>query len=403
MTAGPRAALFADSLLEVNGVALTCRMLEEEARRRGVPLLVVHAAPETGLTEEGGRRRLALKTSRLHLGLEGELKFDLLFARHLPLVCRSLREFGAGLVHITGPNHTGFLGSLAARRLKLPVVMSWHTNVHEYAACRLPGWAAPWMRRLACSWSWKGLALYYRQARLILAPNREIAAALERDTGRPVRLMPRGVDCGFFHPRKRSREEGTLVVGYAGRLSPEKSVRRLRAAGLALQQAGERDFRIEIAGDGAERRWLEANVPNARCLGVLRGEALARAYANFDVFVFPSETDTYGNAVQEALASGVPCVVMAAGGPATIVADGITGRVCRTVEAMGEAVVELARRPELRRRLGEAARRAAEKRTWEAVGDLVWKSYRDAPALGANAAEGMRCVACAGSGTGKPR
>jgi phosphatidylinositol alpha 1,6-mannosyltransferase len=378
MSTGPRVALFADSLLEVNGVALTCRMLEEYAQKSGLPLLVVHAGPETRPPADGGLPRLSLKTSPWHFRLENDLQFDLMFARHLKLVIRSLRGFQAEAVHITGANHTGFLGSLAAWRLRLPVVMSWHTNVHEYARCRLPARAPEWLRQQAQQWSWRALALYYRQARLILAPNPDIAAALEKDTGKPVHLMPRGVDCEFFHPRRRNRSDKVFSVGYVGRLSPEKSVRRLADVALALQAAGAGDFRIEIVGGGAEQGWLQANVPHARLHGVLKGEPLAKAYANLDVFVFPSETDTYGNVVQEAMASGVPCVVLGSGGPAAIVADGVTGRVCRNPEQMGAAVVELAQRPELRRRLGEAARRAAEKRTWDAVGDIVWSAYRQA-------------------------
>lgn len=378
MSSHPRVALFADSLLEVNGVALTCRMLEEYAGKQEAPLLVVHAGPETRLSADGGLRRLSLTTGALHFRLENDLRFDLLFARHLKLVLRSLRAFKAEVVHITGPNHTGFLGSLAAWLLRLPVVMSWHTNVHQYAQCRLPAWAPPWLRRQAQLWSWRGLALYYRQARLILAPNQEIAAALEQAARKPVLLMPRGVDCEFFHPRRRNRADRAFSVGYVGRLSPEKSVRRLAGVSRALQKAGIADFRIEIAGGGSEQEWLRDNVAHVRMAGVLRGEALARAYADFDVFVFPSETDTYGNVLQEAMASGVPCVVMNRGGPASIVADGVTGRVCRDADEMAAAVVELARRPGIRRRLGEAARRAAEKRTWDAVGEIVWNSYRKA-------------------------
>jgi len=393
MSAGPRVALFADSLLEVNGVALTCRMLEDYARRRGLPLLVVHAGPETRPSGEGGLRRLSLKTSALHLHLENDLRFDLLFARHLKMVLESVRAFQAEAVHITGANHTGFLGALAAWWLRLPVVMSWHTNVHEYARCRLPAWAPQWLQRKAQAWSWRGLALYYRQARIILAPNPEIAAALERDTGRPVHRMPRGVDCELFHPRKRDRADAAFTVGYVGRLSPEKSVRRLADVARALLQSGVADCRIEIVGGGSEHAWLQANVPQARLCGVLKGEDLARAYAGFDVFVFPSETDTYGNAVQEAMASGVPCVVMGSGGPTSIVADGVTGRVCRKAEDLGAAVVELAQRPEFRRRLGEAARRAAEKRTWDAVGEIVWDAYRRALQQRAAARAEARCVA----------
>ncbi|GIU73168.1 MAG: glycosyl transferase [Bryobacteraceae bacterium] len=375
MNGAPRVALFTDSLLEVNGVARTCRMLEEYAHRRALPLLVVHAGPETGRKNVGSVERLSLRPGPLNLCLEDGLKFDLLFAGHLPLVMETLRAFRAEAVHLTGPSHVGFLGSLAAWRLRLPVVMSWHTNVHQYASCRLPAGVPPGLRRLIERWSWRALALYYRQARIVLAPNPEVGAALACAVGRPVRLMPRGVDCELFHPGRRDRSDRAFRVGYVGRLSPEKSVRRLRCVARALTAAGIDGFFIDVVGAGREQEWLRDHVPNVRLHGVLRGEALARAYANFDVFVFPSETDTYGNVLLEAMASGVPCVVIGRGGPASIVNDHVTGRVCRDVEEWTAAVVELARRSELRRKLGEAARRVAGRRSWDAVGGIVWDAY----------------------------
>lgn len=389
----PRVALFADSFLEVNGVALTCRKLAEHAQRHGLPLLVAHAGASTGVEAAGNLWRLSLATSAAHLDLENDLRFDLLFARHLARVRKALVDFGAEMVHLTGPNHTGFLGAIAAKRLALPVVMSWHTNVHDYAAWRLPGWTPAPAREAARRWSWRGLALYYRQARLILAPNRAIGEALERATGKPARLMLRGVDCEHFHPRKRAREDRVFVAGYVGRLSPEKCVRALREVALAFLAPGEVDFRIEFVGEGCERAWLEKHVPQARFHGVLHGEELARAYANFDVFVFPSRTDTYGNAVQEAMASGVPCLVTDEGGPAALVTDAVTGRVCRTVDQMAAAAVDLARRPEWRHKMGGAARRAAEERSWESVGRAVWDAYADALALPAQRGMEACCVA----------
>jgi len=393
MSGSPRAALFADSLLEVNGVARTCGKLEWHARQHGLPLLVVHPGSATSLEREGDNARLSLACSRLRLNLENDLKFDLLFMRHLGLVLRCLREFRAEIVHLTGPNHTGFLGSLAAWRLGLPVVMSWHTNVHDYASWRLPGFVPARVREAVRKASFRALALYYRQARVILAPNRDIAAQLGRATGKPVRLMLRGVDCELFRPERKNRADGAFVAGYVGRLSPEKAVRRLRDVSLELQKAGLRDYRIEVVGDGAEREWLERNVPNLVCRGVLHGEELAQAYANFDVFVFPSETDTFGNVVLEAMASGVPCVVMDAGGPATLVQHGVTGLVCRSAAELAAGVAELARRPAMRQWMSGAARRAALGRTWDEVGATVWTAWQDALIALKTLPAGARCLA----------
>lgn len=379
MSGAARVALFADSLREVNGVALTCRMFEAFAARQDYPLLLVHAGEELRIHEQGPLTRCEIPTSRLALGLEQDLRFDLLFLRHRRRVREVLREFAPDLVHITGPNHTGMLGALLAHELGIPLVASWHTNLHEYAgrrlAGRVPETVAGWAERAALRLCLR----FYATARLLFAPNAELVDMLRARTGRPCRLMRRGVDCGLFSPARRERRDGDLVVGYVGRLSREKSVRRLAEVERALEQAGVRDFRIETAGHGAERAWLGAHVTRLKDHGVLTGEALARVYAGFDIFAFPSETDTYGNVVQEAMASGVPSVVMAAGGPAHIIGHDRDGLVAGCPAAFRNAVVELAQRPAARLRMGLAARQAALGASWDSVFRSVYEAYAELP------------------------
>lgn len=381
----PRVAFFADSFHEVNGVALTSRSLEVFAQRRNYPMLSVHTGSEGAWAERGSVVRCEVAMGRLRLGLEQDLCFDLAFMRHLGGVRGAMERFRPEVVHITGPSHVGIMGALLAWRLKLPLVASWHTNVHEYAGRRLahalswaPGKAAARLARWAEGSSLEATVRYYRLARVTLAPNPALVATLEARTRRPCRLMRRGVDTALYHPGRRKRTDGDVVVGYAGRLSPEKSVRRLADVAEALTRAGVERFRIEIAGHGSEREWLTRSVDRLRDHGVLRGEALAEAYAGFDVFAFPSETDTYGNAVQEAMASGVPCVVMANGGPASIVTDGEDGFVCATWQRFVEAVTSLCQDPPLRRAMGERARQAALAASWDSVFEGVYSAYREA-------------------------
>lgn len=387
----PRVAFFADSFHEVNGVALTSRSLEEFARKRGYPMLSVHAGSGGGWAEEGVVARCEVEMSPFSFGLEKDLRFDMAFPRHFGAVRRAMERFQPDIVHITGPSHIGITGAIMAWRMKLPMVASWHTNVHEYAGRRLAhllrwlgGGLAVRLGQWAESGSLEAAARFYRLARVTLAPNPGLVVMLEERTGRPCRLMRRGVDTALFHPGRRAREDGAVVVGYTGRLSPEKSVRRLAAVAEALRRAGVGRFRIEIAGHGGEREWLSRNVACLRDHGVLRGEALARAYAGFDVFAFPSETDTYGNVVQEAMASGAPCVVMASGGPASIVTDGVDGFVCATEKRFVEAVVALCRDEALRKAMGGQARAAAMGASWERVFEGVYRVYREA--LGISAA-----------------
>ena len=172
-------------------------------------------------------------------------------------------------------------------------------------------------------------AKFYSTARVLFAPNPDLCALLERTAHRPCQLMPRGVDAELFHPAKRRRmsEDSEAVLGFVGRLSVEKNVALLAQVQDELERMGVTNFRFLIVGHGAEEGWLRQRLHRADFTGVLRGEALAKAYASMDLLVFPSHTDTFGNVVLEALASGVPAIVTPHGGPPTIVRNEVTGRI----------------------------------------------------------------------------
>ena len=383
MRAELRAAFFTDSYLEVNGVAHTSRTLAAIAKRRGLPFLAVHAAPETGGVDEGSLQRLGLRRTRAGFRLDADLRFDLLLWRHARRTIETVRAFGADLVHITGPSDIGLLGSYVAWRLGLPLVCSWHTNVHEYGGARL-GKMLPFLgegarKRLtagAAAQSLRAILEFYRRGRVLLAPNEELGEMLAASCRRPVRMMRRGVDTDLFSPVRRERRDGVFTIGYVGRLTPEKNVRLLVELQQRLAAAGEANLRFVIVGAGSEREWLEARLPNAEFTGVLRGEALARKYASLDLFVFPSETDTFGNVVLEAQASGVPAIVTPHGGPRFIIRPGITGLVAEGAEGFAEAVSSLRADPERVIGMGAAARELAEAASWDAVFDEVRQAYR---------------------------
>jgi glycosyltransferase involved in cell wall biosynthesis len=146
-----------------------------------------------------------------------------------------------------------------------------------------------------------------------------------------------------------------------------------------LRRRGVEGYRFVIVGDGSERPWLAAHLRHAEFRGVLSGLDLAEAYAGFDAFVFPSETDTYGNVVLEAMASGVPVVVTAAGGPRFLVRECVTGLVCRDAGDMANAVTRLMRDRPMREAMRQAARRRAVQASWDRVFDRLYDAYRTAP------------------------
>lgn len=347
-----RVALFADCFNEVNGVANTCRQFAEFARVNEFPFLLVSADEQNGLTQHGSVIRLGLKRGGVSFGLDKDLRFDMLFLRHYRKIREVVRKFSPDVIHITGPGDIGIAGAITGHDLGIPVAGSWHTNVHEYASRRsnslLPAWLNEKTRygllKKVEEVSFSLTAFYFRVARFHFAPNRELVGRLSATTGRPCYLMERGVDHKAFHPRYRDRgEDGKIVIGYVGRLNTEKQVRRFAQVADALHLAGFRNTKIVFVGHGSEKDWLAGNVRSAEFTGVLRGPDLATAYANMDIFAFPSDTDTFGNAVLEALASGVPAVVTSKGGPKFIVEHGRTGWVADGESQFVEGVWQLAR------------------------------------------------------------
>lgn len=396
----PRVAFFTDSFHEVNGVAHTSRHFDAFARKRSVPFLNVHAGPKTLYREDGPVATLELARGPAGFRLEHDMSFDLLLLRYRNVAAKALKQFGAELVHITGPSDVGILGAVLAWELGLPLVASWHTNLHEFGRRRLEkalGFLPKSVREPMGKFTERDIILraclrFYRLAKVILAPNLELVEMLQKETKRPCYLMQRGVDTVLFSPEKRDRRDDTLTVGFVGRLSPEKSVRVLRDVEEALLRAGHTKLRILIIGDGHERAWLESNVRRAELTGLLYGEALAAAYANMDIFAFPSHTDTFGNVILEALASGVPAVVTSGGGPKYLVTHGVTGLVAETSEEFLDDVVRLAGDAELRAAMQIRARDFAVCRHWYRIFEQVYDAYeyclhqhRRAPVRGAAA------------------
>ncbi len=217
---------------------------------------------------------------------------------------------------------------------------------------------------------------FYNLGDVLYAPNQELIDLLIERTGKPVFLMKRGIDTQLFAPAKRTVRDGILRLGYVGRTTPEKNVRFLRSLETALLAANLPPFRFLIVGDGSERVWLSRNMHAADLPGVLRGEELAQAYANMDAFVFPSRTDTFGNVVLEAFASGVPAIVTGAGGPKFIVREGISGFVAGDDEDFVGITSRLLRDTSLRSEMARAAREQACGESWDSVFEKVYEGYR---------------------------
>ncbi|AWG63751.1 alpha-mannosyltransferase [Mycobacteroides abscessus] len=364
-----RIAIVAESFLpNVNGVSNSVLRVLEHFRRTGHEAIVI--APDTprgqapAATEYAGvpvHRVPAImfpKVSTLPLGVPQ------------PRMVRIFREFAPDVVHLASPFVLGYGGLRAAQHLDVPVVAVYQTDVAGFADSYGAGFAA------RAAWRWtKHL---HGRADRTLAPSSSAMEDLAMHGIPRVFRWSRGVDIERFAPSARDDElrrawspKGKPIIGFVGRLAPEKHVERLAVL------AGRDDLQLVIVGGGVEREALEKLMPTAVFTGELTGSALSRAYASLDVFIHPGEHETFCQAVQEALASGVPSIAPDAGGPRDLVIPGRNGMLLPVADfeaRLGMAVDHLVQ-PATRSRFSAAARRGVLARTWPAICDELLEHY----------------------------
>jgi phosphatidylinositol alpha 1,6-mannosyltransferase len=377
-----RVAFFPCVYHEVDGVAQTSRQFEAFTRRQELPFFMVHAGATDEVSIAGPVTRVQLPRSPVTFPLDQAHRYDLLFLQHYRKLEPMLREFRPDVVQITGPSDVGTLGAYVAYKMGIPLAASWQTNLHQYARRRmaaavsfLPNDLAGKVANAAERLSFRASARFYHIPRLLFAPNQEMIGVLEAATGKPCYLMSHAVDTEIFRPELRDRMDRTFRIGYVGRLTTEKNVRLLARLEQALIEKGYRDFQFVIVGEGAESEWLQNKMRHAEFTGVLRGAELSRTFANFDVLVFPSETDTFGLVVLEAFASGVPAIVTDKGGPQFTVQHGRTGYVARSFEEFVAYTAALMDRPELLGSMRAAARQQALETSWDRIFEGMYEAY----------------------------
>ncbi|WP_211330201.1 glycosyltransferase family 4 protein [Prauserella muralis] len=357
-----RVAIVTESFLpQVNGVTNSVLRVVEHLGEHGHDVLIV--APGAGPAEYRGVPVVRIPA------------VDLPVVSSLPVgvptraVLTALAGFAPDVVHLASPFVVGARGLAAARRLGVPSVAVYQTDVAGFAAAYGLGLGARaawrWVRRLHC------------RADRTLAPSSHSVRELRLHGVPRVYRWGRGVDVELFQPgradaalRAELAPGAELLVGFVGRLAPEKEVDRL----AVLNDVP--GIRVVVVGDGPELEPLRQRLPGAAFLGARFGEELATAYASLDVFVHTGPHETFCQAVQEAMASGLPVLAPAVGGPRDLVDPGVTGHLLPP--AREQFARELHRRidelrdPGVRARLGASARRAVLGRTWPAVcGELL--------------------------------
>ena len=264
---------------------MTSKRLTGFAKKNGYPFLCVHSDKETRNYQDGSVELLSLKQSALSFPMDVGLKYDPFFQRHTSKVMRKLVEFKPDIMHITGLNDVSIMGSYLSWKLNIPMIGSWHTNLHEFAASRLgrlfsflPKKSLDKFTTFAERKILDGALLYYKMPKIVLAPNRELMEMLEKGTGREAYLMVRGVDTELFNPVKRTVSDGTIRIGFVGRLRAEKNVRLLQKLEAELAKRSKKKFEFLIVGDGNEKEWLQQNMKHAVFTGFIEGESLSEAF-----------------------------------------------------------------------------------------------------------------------------
>lgn len=361
-----RVAIVTESFLpQVNGVTNSVLRVVEHLHDRGHEALIV--APGTGPEQY------------LHAPVRRVRAVDLPVISSLPIgvpspkVHAALAEFEPDVVHLASPFVLGAAGLRSARRLGVPTVAVYQTDV--------AGFAAAYGLKHGARAAWRWIRRLHSAADRTLAPSLASVRALTEHGVPRVHRWARGVDTELFapwHADQRLRgllaPHDELLVGYVGRLAPEKQVHRLAAL------HGLPGVRVVVVGDGPEEESLRTLLPDAAFLGFRTGSELATAYASLDVFVHTGPHETFCQAAQEAMASGLPVIAPDAGGPRDLVEPGRTGFLLEPHNDNRFAAelwssVELLRQKSLRRRFGSTARLSVLDRTWPAVCDELLGHY----------------------------
>ncbi|WP_232019121.1 glycosyltransferase family 4 protein [Sulfuritortus calidifontis] len=359
---------------EINGVAMTLGQIVAALQARGHAVQLVRprqasdpAAPPVNGVEQTLVTGLPIPGyADLRLGLPAKRRLLRLWSCKRP-----------DLVHIATEGPLGWSALSAARQLAIPVVAGFHTNFHRYSRHYGLGWLQPAIHGY--------LRHFHNRAQLTLVPTETLRQELAAVRYRNLAVMARGVDTGLFRPERRQTAlrqawgagENDLVVAYVGRLAPEKNLPLLLRAFAAMRQVRP-DARLVLVGDGPSRAALAAKHPELIFCGARTGEDLAAHYASADCFLLPSLTETFGNVLLEAMASGLAVLGFDYAAAAEHIVPGGNGLTVPYGDEVAfiEQATRLAQQPQTLRALGQAARATALGLSWDSVFNRLEGYYR---------------------------
>jgi glycosyltransferase involved in cell wall biosynthesis/predicted metal-dependent phosphoesterase TrpH len=367
----PRVAILADGIGSTHGVTRAV----EEIRSRGVEGFEIEVVG----TDPAVDRRLS-SVADFEVPYYPGLRIGV---PSLSAAVQTIADGAFDLIHVCSPGPVGIVGALVSRGLGVPLLGSYHTELTAYAGLRSGE------RRVADAMA-LGVSAFYGACDLVLSPSPASDATLAGIGvgAEKIARWDRGVDTDRFDPALRSAGLSELAAGhgksddaidvlYAGRITREKGADLLADAFLRARAQDPR-LRLVLVGGGPEEQRLRERVGEGAVFrGWLEGDALARAYASADLFLFASRTDTFGQVVLEAQASGLPVIAVNEGGPLSLIEQRRSGLLCPAdAAALANAVLELAGSPGLRERLARGGLQAVRERTWERALQRLGAGYR---------------------------
>jgi phosphatidylinositol alpha 1,6-mannosyltransferase len=366
-----KVVIFSESFFpRVNGVANSVLRVSRFLQENDHEVFIVAPGFPSGVNSDIDINRLNVKRIR-YISLPKVADFEV-GASSVAKLENILRDFNPDLVHLASPFALGMQGCRAARNLGIPVVAVYQTDVSGFVRF----YGLPKIAKFARSWSNQ----IHRMATINLVPSSPTMNEFVEFGVPNVRLWGRGVDTELFSPNQRSQQirsswfaDNRTIVGYLGRLAPEKQIERLTSL-------DENQHKLIIIGDGPMRVELEKKLPNAIFTGQLSGQKLAATLASLDVLISTGEHETFCQVIQEAMASGLPVIAPRAGGPIDLVIDGVTGFLYEpgSTKSMLNRLRILHENEKLRQQFGFQATQIVKGRTWEAICEELVGHYQDA-------------------------
>lgn len=368
-----RLALFTDTFLpQTNGVSLTLQRLTTHLNRRGIEHLLFSpkSAPENSYADP------IRPITSIPFFLYPECRLAL---PNMSSIQSELKAFRPDLLHLATPFNIGLCGLRYARKYGLPHVASYHTHFDRYLEYYR-------MKRIVPLY-WKYMKWFHRSCDATFAPSNETLDSLQVQGFQRLKLWSRGIDCNLYTPKKRSHQvrdrygiTAPLLLLYVGRIAPEKDINTLALAMQQLPESMQSQVHWLVVGDGPLLPEMRTQAPhNVTFTGYKHGEELAQLYASADLFVFPSSTETFGNVVLEAMASGLPVLAVNEGGVKDLITPGRNGMIVepRSPDAFIREICASIEHPHKLAAMGYEGRQLALDRSWESIFDGLIHDYEE--------------------------